>query len=57
MDSRKPVPKVAAAGIGGALAAILVAVANALGLDLSPEVAAAVVTVVSFGAGYLKRGR
>jgi hypothetical protein len=53
----KPVPKVAATGIAGAAASILVVVANALGVDMPPEVAASVVAVVMFAAGYLKRDK
>lgn len=53
--TKRPVPKVAAAGAGGLGAFLLVTVANALGLDMPPEVASAVVAVVSFAAGYLKR--
>lgn len=49
----KPVPKMAATGISGAAATILVVVANALGLDLPPEVATSIVAVVMFGAGYI----
>jgi hypothetical protein len=45
-----PNKKVAAAGIGGAI----VTIAVALGLSLTPEVAAAVATIVSFAWGYLK---
>jgi hypothetical protein len=48
--SYTPKKKVAAAGIGGAV----VTIAVALGLSLSPEVAAAVATIVSFLAGYFK---
>lgn len=51
----KPVPKVAAAGSGGAAATVLIAVAAQLGIDLPPEVAAGVVAIVAFAAGYLKR--
>lgn len=54
--SLKPTPKVAAAGLGGATAIVLVAVANAAGLDLPPEAASAVVALLSFGAAYWKRG-
>jgi hypothetical protein len=52
----KPVAKIQAVGAGGAAGIILVAVAGAVGLDLAPEVAAAIVTLLTFGAGYLKRG-
>lgn len=55
--SAQPTPKVVATGVTGAAAIILVAVANKLGLDLPPEVAAAIVAVAAFAAGYLKRDR
>lgn len=48
--------KVAAAGIGGAVATVLVWVAEMAGLEVTPEVAAAFATIVAFGAGYLKTG-
>lgn len=47
--SKKPKPKVAAGGIGGAVATIVIA----LFPDVSPELAAAIATVVSFVAGYI----
>lgn len=50
MSKYTPSKKVAAAGIGGAI----VTIAVALGLNLSPEVSAAVATIVSFALGYLK---
>lgn len=50
MKKHRPTPKVAAAGIGGAI----VTLAVGLGLQLSPDVAAAVATIVSFLAGYIK---
>lgn len=55
--SAQPTPKVVATGVTGAAAIILVAVANKLGLDLPPEVAAAIVAVAAFVAGYLKRDK
>lgn len=57
MTSKTPEPKVAAAGAGGAFATVLVVVANALGLNLPPEVASGAVAVVAFAAGYVKRSR
>jgi hypothetical protein len=53
--TKTPTPKVAAAGVGGAMALVLVAIGNAVGLDLPPELASAIVLVLSVGAGYLKR--
>lgn len=53
---RAPVPKVAAAGAGGALAVVAVWAAGLVGVDLPAEVAAALATLAAFAAGYLKRG-
>lgn len=53
--SKAPTPKVAAAGTGGAAAAVLVTIAQAFGVDLPPEAAAGIVALVAFAAGYLKR--
>ena len=50
----KPVPKVAAGGVGGAVSIVIVWVASQLGLDVPAEVASAFTTVVAFVAGYLK---
>jgi hypothetical protein len=49
-------PKVAAAGIAGAVTTIVVTAATLLGFDMSPEVAAALATIIAFGAGYIKTG-
>jgi len=50
----KPVPKVAAAGIGGAVATIVVFVASSLGFEIPGDVGAAIATVVAFAAAYLR---
>ena len=52
-----PTQKVAAAGIGGSLAIVLVYVIGQFGVDLPAEVAAAVATIVSFLAGYFVKER
>lgn len=49
-----PVAKVAAAGVAGAAATVLVYVADLLGLELPAVVAAAIVAVLAFAAGYLR---
>ena len=49
-----PTPKVAAAGISGAVALILVWAAGLFGLEVPPEVAAAFAVILAFVAGYLK---
>ena len=53
--SLKPVPKVTAAGLGGAVATLVLFVANLCGVEVPPGVSAAIATVVAFGAGYLTR--
>ena len=50
----KPVSKVAAAGIGGAVATLIVYVAGLAGVEVPGDVGAAIATVVAFAAGYLK---
>lgn len=54
MQSRKPVPKVTAAAVGGALATLIVAGLGAAGVHVEPTVAGAMATVLGFAAGYLK---
>jgi len=49
-----PTPKVAAAGISGAVALIIVWVAGLFGLDVPPEVAAAFTVILAFVAAYFK---
>jgi biotin transporter BioY len=49
-------PKVAAGGAAGAASIIIVFVLAALGLPVPPEVASAITTLLTFEAGYLKRG-
>lgn len=50
----KPVTKVAAAGIGGAVATLVVYLASLTGVEVPGDVGAAIATVVAFAAGYLK---
>lgn len=50
----RPRPKVAAAGAGGGAVTLIILIAAQLGLDLPPEVASAIVAIISFGAGYFK---
>lgn len=47
-------PKVAAAGIAGAVTVVLVWAASLAGVAVPPEVASAVTTLIAFGAGYIK---
>lgn len=50
-----PVPKVAAAGVAGAAATVLIFLFDMAGIDLEPATAAALVTVAAFLAGYFKK--
>lgn len=51
-----PVPKVVAAGVGGAITFLIVVFAKQAGLDwVTEEVAAAAVAVVAVVAGYFKK--
>jgi hypothetical protein len=52
-----PTNKVAAVGIGGSIATILVFIAGQFGVDVTPEVSAAFVVVVTFLSGYIKRDK
>ncbi len=55
--SLAPKPKVAAAGIAGAVTAIAIWLLRAaVRVEVPPEVASATTTVLAFGAGYLKKG-
>lgn len=51
--TNKPVIKVAAAGLGGAVATIIIGIIEAAGGTVDASLAAAIATVVSFGAGYI----
>jgi len=53
-DFMSPTPKVAAAGVAGAVTTILVFIVAQIGVDLPPEVAAAITALLAFGAGYIK---
>lgn len=50
----KPYPKVKAAGIGGAVATIVVFVASQFGAEIPGDVGAAIATVVAFVAAYVR---
>lgn len=50
-----PTSKVSAAGAGGAAGIVIVFIAGQFGLDVSPEVAAAITTLIALVAGYFKR--
>lgn len=53
--SATPVPKVAAAGVSGAVATLAIFIATQLGVELGPTEAGAIATLVAFVGGYLKR--
>jgi hypothetical protein len=46
--------KVTAAGIGGAITAVLVWILGVYGTVIPPDVASAITTIVSFAAGYIR---
>lgn len=51
-----PTPKVASAGVGGVVATILIFLAREFThIELTPEVAAAIATLIAFGSAYWKR--
>lgn len=49
----KPVRKVSAAGLAGALSVVLVFILGQFKIEVTPEVASAITTVLAFAAGYL----
>ncbi|WP_153008332.1 MULTISPECIES: hypothetical protein [Rhodococcus] len=51
----KPTAKVAATGIAGSIAIVLIWVAGLAGIDMPAEVAAAITAIIAFGAGYMKK--
>lgn len=53
----RPTAKIAAVGASGTAATILIVIAQRAHLELPPEVAAAIVTLVTFGAGWWKKER
>ena len=52
--SRKPVKKVAAAGLGGGLATTVIWLAAQFGITMPLEVANGLVAFIAFAAGYYK---
>jgi hypothetical protein len=54
-DGLAPTSKVTYATAGGAAGLVIVFVARQFGLEMEPEVAAAVTTLLAFVAGYFKR--
>lgn len=57
MSKYTPTPKVAAGGYAGAAALVLVWLLGQFGVDMPPEVAAALALLAYGGAAYLKRDR
>jgi hypothetical protein len=51
----KPVVKMQAVGAGGAGALVVLWLAGLAGIDMPPEIAAAIALLAGWGAGYLKR--
>lgn len=50
----QPTPKMAAVGVAGAGAVLLVWVVGLFGIDMPAEVAAAVAVLLNFAAGYFR---
>ncbi len=50
----RPQPKIAAAGFAGAVSTLIVWALSTRGVTVPGEVGAAIGTIVSFAAGYLK---
>lgn len=50
-----PQPKVAAAGVAGAVTSVIVFIAGELGLEIPVEVGSALTALIAFAAGYLKK--
>ncbi len=53
----RPTAKVAATGIAGSVAIVLIWVAGQFGIDMPAEVAAALTAIIAFGAGYMKKSK
>jgi hypothetical protein len=49
-----PKKKVAASGVGGAAAVVVLFALSSVGVDLPPEVSNSVAVLVAFAAGYMK---
>lgn len=49
-------PKVQAVGASGAAATLIIFILAAFGITIPAAVVAAILTLVTFGAGYIKRG-
>lgn len=55
MNDPFPARKVLSSGISGAVTTVLIWIAGEFGVEMPPEVATALVTLVVFAAGYLTR--
>ena len=54
-NSNTPVPKVQAAGGGGLLALVVIAVLEAFDVEVSAELASGITAITAFLAGYVKK--
>lgn len=52
-----PTAKVSVGALSAALITVLISVADSVGITLEPDVAAALATIVYFGAAYWKQSR
>lgn len=50
----KPTKKVNAAGLGGAIAVLVIFIAQQVGVEIPGDVGAAIGTICAFGAGWLR---
>ena len=55
--TQAPSRKMAGAGLGGVLTTLIIAVLSQVGVDISPDVAAAIATLLSFLVGYFVKER
>lgn len=51
-NPKTPRPKMQAAGIGGAVATLIVFIVGLLGVEVPPEAAGALATIAAFALGY-----
>lgn len=54
-STAEPTSKVKATGAAGAASVLVVFIAGQLGLDVPPEAAAAVATLLAFAGGYITK--
>lgn len=55
MANLAPVPKVAAAGIAGAITVVIIYLATLTGVPMTPEVASAITLLIMSAAAWIKK--